>query len=125
MKNWRDVSDEPNAPAVRAFVQTQLTDADSPRVESFQIFTAGFVRGRSVLDGMVIENAEHVDFIIPYNALEIATRAGVKLTAPHHFGGGGYSSLMRVLISLLKMPRLIKYELFARSYINIFQVAPR
>jgi 2-polyprenyl-3-methyl-5-hydroxy-6-metoxy-1,4-benzoquinol methylase len=239
MKNWRDVSNEPNAPEVRAFLQRQLSDAYGPRVENFQAFISAFVRDRSVLDigavghvversatedfkhafikkiasrlvgidileepvnhlkslgydvrmldatsdldmgerferivigdviehvddpvkllkfaarhlapggsilcttpnpfyigymvemfrhGMVIENAEHVNFIIPSNALEIANRAGVNLTAVHHFGGGGYSPLRRGLISLLKMTGLIKYELFARSYIYIFQVAPR
>jgi SAM-dependent methyltransferase len=71
--------------------------------------------------GMVIENAEHVNFIIPSNALEIAYRADTKLVAVHHFGGGGNTMVRRALISLLKLTRLIKYEMFARSYIYIFQ----
>jgi 2-polyprenyl-3-methyl-5-hydroxy-6-metoxy-1,4-benzoquinol methylase len=239
MKNWRDVSKDPNSPEVRAFLQGQLTDAYGPRVESFQEFVADFVRDRSVLDigvvghvversgnedfrhgfikklarhlvgidileepikhlkflgydvrlvdatsdtdmgerfervvvgdviehvddpvklvrfaarhlapggqilcttpnplyvgylvemfrhGMVIENAEHVNFIIPSNALEVAHRAGAKLASVHHFGGGGNTLMRRVLISFLKLTRLIKFEMFARSYIYIFQRASK
>lgn len=235
MNNWRELSGDPNAREVRAYLQTQLSDAYGARVEDFEAFITGFVRDRTVLDvgvvghvvqrfekqdfrhgfikqfarrlvgvdileepinhlrsigydvrlvdatsdadmgerfervvigdviehvddpvrllkfaarhlapgglilcttpnpfyvgylaemfrhGMVIENAEHVNFVIPSNALEIAHRAGVKLVSVHHFGGGGNTLFRRALISFLKLTGLIKYEMFARSYIYIFQ----
>lgn len=237
MKNWREISPDPNATDVRAFLQGQLTAAYGPRVERFEDFIARFVRDHTVLDigvvghvversgnedfrhgfirkharrlvgidileapvthlrslgydvrlvdatsdfdmgerferivigdviehvddpirlikfaarhlapggqivcttpnpfyvgylvemfrhGMVIENAEHVNFIIPSNALEIAHRAGVELAGVHHFGGGGNTATRRALISVLKLTRLIRYEMFARSYIYIFRNA--
>jgi len=239
MNNWREISLDPNAKEVRAFLQAQLTAAYGPRVESFEDFIAGFVRERTVLDigvvghvversgnedfrhgfikklsrqvvgidileapvnhlsslgydvrlvdatsdadmgerfervvvgdviehvddpvkllrfaarhlapggrilcttpnpfyvgylvemfrhGMVIENAEHVNFIMPSNALEIAHRAGIRLAGVHHFGGGGNTPTRRALISVLKLTGLIKYEMFARSYIYIFEDASR
>jgi len=239
MNDWREISPDPNATDVRAFLQGKLTAAYGARVESFEDFVAAFVRGRSVLDigvvghvversgnkdfrhgfirtharhvvgidileepvnhlrsigydvrlvdatsdadigerfecvvigdviehvddpikllkfaarhlapggrimcttpnpfyvgylvemfrhGMVIENAEHVNFIIPSNALEIAHRAGIELAELHHFGGGGNTGARRALISLLKLTRLIRYEMFARSYIYMFRNAAR
>ena len=70
--------------------------------------------------GMVIENAEHVGFITPSNALELAHRAGVRLDELHHFGGGGNTFLRRSLISILKFTGLIRFEMFSRSYIYVF-----
>lgn len=239
MQNWREISPDPNAKAVRAFLQSRLEAANGPRVERYEDFIAGFVSERTVLDigvvghvversgnddfrhgfinklatrvvgidileapvnhlrsigydvrlvdatsdvdmgerferivvgdviehvddpvkllkfaarhlapggrilcttpnpfyvgylvemfrhGMVIENAEHVNFIIPSNALEIAHRAGARLAGVHHFGGGGNTRLRRALISLLKLTRLIRYEMFARSYIYIFEDGSR
>lgn len=75
--------------------------------------------------GMVIENAEHVNFIIPSNALELAHRAGVRLDELHHFGGGGNTLLRRALISILKLTRLIRFEMFSRSYIYVFVREPQ
>jgi SAM-dependent methyltransferase len=235
MKNWRELSTDPNAKAVRAFLHGQISDAYGPRVEDFQRFICEFVRERTVLDigvighvierfddgdfrhgfikkfasrlvgidileepvnhlrslgfdvrvmdatsdtdigerfervvigdviehvddpvrlikfaarhlapdglilcttpnpffvgylaemfryGMVIENAEHVSFIIPSNALEIAHRAGVKLVSVRHFGGRGNTLTKRALISLLKLTGLIRYEMLARTYIYIFK----
>lgn len=239
MKNWREISGDPNATEVRAFLQARLVEAYGPRVESYEAAIGDFVRGMSVLDigivghvaerssnedfrhgfikrlakslvgidilekpveqlrslgydarvvdatsdadmgerfervvigdviehvddpiklmkfasrhlapggrilcttpnpfyvgylvemfryGMVIENAEHVNFIIPSNALEIAHRAGIELVSLHHFGGGGNTRLRRACISLLKVTRLIDYEMFARTYIYVFQAASK
>jgi SAM-dependent methyltransferase len=87
-------------------------------------FYIGYLR-EMFRHGMVIENAEHVNFVIPSNALEIAHRAGMKLVGVHHAGGGGNTRARRALISLLKVTRLIKYEMFARSYLYVFQDASR
>jgi hypothetical protein len=66
-----------------------------------------------------------VNFIMPSNALEIAHRAGVVLTELHHFGGGGNTFLRRALISVLKVTRLIRFEMFSRSYIYVFEQEAR
>ena len=239
MNGWRDLSSDPNAKEVRAFLQAHLCASYGPRVEDLNAFIADFARERSVLDigvvghvvqrsgsedfrhglirksarrlvgidildepvehlkalgydvrvvdatsdldmgerfervvagdviehvddpvrllkfaarhlapgglflvttpnpfyvgylhemfrhGMVIENAEHVNFVIPSNALEIAHRAGMTLVGVHHAGGGGNTLARRVLITLLKITGLIRYEMFARSYIYIFQAGSR
>lgn len=235
LKNWREISNDPNAPEVRAYLQAILLRGLGRRVEDPELFTADFVRGRTVLDvgcighvverseteywrfgaiakiarhalgidilpeaidkvrargynvlvadatgdadlgerfervvigdviehvddpvrlirfaarhlapgglilcttpnpfyvgylvemfrhGMIIENAEHVTFIIPSNAIEIANRAGVELVGLHYQGGGGNTAMRRFLISLLKHTGLIGYEMFSRSYVYIFR----
>lgn len=82
-------------------------------------FYIGF-QGEILREGMVIANAEHVSWISPSNAMELAHRAGVELVAFHHFGGSGNTWLRRMLISLVKATRLIKFESFSLAYIYIF-----
>lgn len=71
-------------------------------------------------NGALIANAEHISWITPTNAMELAYRAGLSLRLVHHYTGGGNSALRRAGISLLKFLGLIKYEFFARSYIYVF-----
>ena len=71
-------------------------------------------------NGMLIANAEHVSWITPSNALELAYRAGLSLKRVHHYTGAGNSGFRRACISVLKIFGLIKYEFFARSYIYVF-----
>lgn len=71
-------------------------------------------------NGMLIANAEHVSWITPSNALELAHRAGLSLKRVHHYTGAGNSGFRRACISVLKILGLIKYEFFARSYIYVF-----
>lgn len=70
--------------------------------------------------GALIANAEHVSWITPSNALELAYRAGLSLKRVHHYSGAGNSGMRKTGISLLKWFGLIKYEFFARSYIYVF-----
>lgn len=71
-------------------------------------------------NGVLIANAEHVSWITPTNALELAFRADLDLKCFHHYSGAGNSVFRRVCISSLKIANLIKYEVFARSYIYVF-----
>ncbi len=71
-------------------------------------------------NGALIANAEHISWITPTNAMELASRAGLSLLRVHHYSGAGNSVFRRAGISLLKFLGLIKYEFFARSYIYVF-----
>jgi 2-polyprenyl-3-methyl-5-hydroxy-6-metoxy-1,4-benzoquinol methylase len=71
-------------------------------------------------DGMLIANAEHVSWITPSNAMELAFRAGLRLQRFHHYSGAGNAGWRRAVISMLKLSGLIKYEFFARTYIYVF-----
>ncbi len=71
-------------------------------------------------NGMLIANAEHISWITPSNAMELANRAGLLLKRVHHYTGAGNSGFRKAGISMLKMLGFIKYEFFARSYIYVF-----
>lgn len=73
-----------------------------------------------IRNGRLIANAEHISWITPSNALELAHRAGLALMRVHHYSGAGNSAVRKAGISLLKLSGLIKYEFFARSYIYVF-----
>lgn len=70
--------------------------------------------------GRLIANAEHVSWITPSNAMELANRAGLALRRVHHYAGAGNSGWRKAGISALKAFGLIKYEFFARSYVYVF-----
>lgn len=70
--------------------------------------------------GALIANAEHVSWITPSNALELASRAGLSLQRVHHYSGAGNSAFRRACIAALKTLGLIEYEFFARTYIYVF-----
>lgn len=72
-------------------------------------------------NGMLITNAEHVSWITPSNAMELAYRAGLSLKRVHHYTGAGNSGFRKASISILKTLGWIKYEFFARSYIYVFE----
>lgn len=72
-------------------------------------------------DGLVIANAEHVAWITPTNALEIAHRAGLRLQAYWHAGGDGNTFGRRAMISILKSMKILNHECFSRSYVYIFK----
>jgi 2-polyprenyl-3-methyl-5-hydroxy-6-metoxy-1,4-benzoquinol methylase len=74
-----------------------------------------------IRNGALIANAEHVSWITPTNAMELAFRAGLSLKHVHHYSGAGNSGFRKAGISILKALGLIKYELFARTYIYVFE----
>lgn len=74
-----------------------------------------------VRNGILIPNAEHVSWITPANALELAYRAELSLKLIHPFSGAGNTAFRRAFVSLLKTLGLIKYEFFARANIFIFE----
>lgn len=73
-----------------------------------------------IRNGALIANAEHISWITPSNALELASRAGLALKRVHHYSGSGNSSFRKACIAMLKTLGWIKYEFFARSYIYVF-----
>jgi 2-polyprenyl-3-methyl-5-hydroxy-6-metoxy-1,4-benzoquinol methylase len=72
-------------------------------------------------NGMLIANAEHISWITPSNAMELASRAGLSLKRVHHYTGAGNSGFRKACVSLLKALGWIKYEFFARSYVYVFE----
>jgi 2-polyprenyl-3-methyl-5-hydroxy-6-metoxy-1,4-benzoquinol methylase len=73
-----------------------------------------------IRNGALIANAEHVSWITPSNALELASRAGLTLLRVHHYSGAGNSAFRKGCIAVLKAFGLIDYEFFARTYIYVF-----
>lgn len=72
-------------------------------------------------NGLFIANAEHITWITPTMALEIAHRSGLRLHSYWHAGGHGNSFLRMAMIALLNFIKIINLEFFARSYIYIFE----
>ena len=72
-------------------------------------------------NGVMLANAEHVSWITPTNAIELAFRAGLSLKVIHHYTGGGNTVFRKACISTLKILGLIKYDYFARSFIYVFE----
>lgn len=73
-----------------------------------------------IRNGILIANAEHISWITPSNAMELASRAGLSLTRLHHYSGGGNSGFRKAGIAMLKLFGFIRYEFFARTYIYVF-----
>lgn len=74
-----------------------------------------------IRDGIFITNAEHVSWITPTMALELAHRADVRLHSYWHASGKGNTYFRRTMIGFLKLTKIINYDFFARSYIYIFE----
>lgn len=72
-------------------------------------------------DGFFIPNAEHVSWITPTMALELAHRSGVRLHSYWHTSGKGNTHSRRIMITLLKLTKIIHLDIFARSYVYIFE----
>lgn len=72
-------------------------------------------------NGVMLANAEHISWITPTNALELANRAGLSLKVIHHYTGEGNTAFRKACISVLKILGLIKYDYFARSYVYVFE----
>lgn len=75
----------------------------------------------SIRNGTLIANAEHIAWITPTNAVELANRANLSLIAVHHYTGSGNNVFRKTLISILRIFGLLQYELFARSYVYVFK----
>jgi len=48
-----------------------------------------------IRNGVLIANAEHISWITPTNALELAFRSGLSLKRRHHYSGAGNSSFRK------------------------------
>lgn len=72
---------------------------------------------------MFIPNAEHVAWISPTMALELAHRAGLRLVTYHHTQGDGKTFKRRIAVQLLKTFGLRENELFSGCFYYIFAAA--
>lgn len=60
--NWRDLSEDPNAPAVQAYLRATLRAARQPTIADVNAFLLDFVRDQTVLDiGIVAHTIEQAD----------------------------------------------------------------
>lgn len=71
-----------------------------------------------------VPNAEHVAWLVPSHALELAARAGVELFEYRHISGNGTTPARRVLSRALEMVRVRESELFAGGFSFVFRALP-
>lgn len=74
----------------------------------------------AVRDGTFVANAEHVSWITPTMALELAHRAGLELQGIWQTQGEGASRLRKVALALLQRAGQRDSELFCTSYGYVF-----
>jgi len=75
---------------------------------------------RVVKEGTFIANAEHMSWVTPSMAIEIASRAGVRLKNYYPMIGRPKSILKRFIKKILKIILSEDNEIYASSYIYIF-----
>lgn len=72
--------------------------------------------------GILIPNAEHVTWITPSMALELAHRAGLSLSSYWHIQGKGHNLIRRGIIKALMLTGKLDNEIFAGSFFYIFEL---
>lgn len=72
--------------------------------------------------GVFIPNAEHVNWITPTMALELASRAGLTLDSYHHTQGDGKTIKRKVMVQTLQALGLRDAEMFSGAFYYIFRV---
>ena len=78
----------------------------------------------SVRDGVFLANAEHVAWITPTMALELAHRAGLRLHSYWHTQGEGKTPLRKLAVKALELAGQRDSELFSGSFYYIFEPLP-
>ena len=76
---------------------------------------------RSVRDGTFIPNAEHVSWVSPTMALELAHRAGLELDSYWHTQGEGKTLLRSLAVKALDAAKLRDSELFSGCFYYVFR----
>jgi 2-polyprenyl-3-methyl-5-hydroxy-6-metoxy-1,4-benzoquinol methylase len=74
--------------------------------------------------GSYLPNAEHVAWISPSHALELAGRAGLELAEYWLISGDGKTPARKVLSTVLDLLRVRESEIFAGSFAYVFELAP-
>ncbi|MEC9441423.1 MAG: methyltransferase domain-containing protein [Myxococcota bacterium] len=77
----------------------------------------------SVREGVFIPNAEHVAWISPTMAIEIAHRAGLELDAYWHTQGDGKTFKRKLAVKMLELGNLRESELFSGSFYYVFKLS--
>jgi hypothetical protein len=75
-----------------------------------------------LVDGMFIPNAEHVSWISPTMALELAHRAGLTLDGYWHTQGEGKTPLRSLGVKVLDRVGLRDSELFSGCFYYVFRL---
>lgn len=81
-------------------------------------FVGSFVR--VMREGVSVENAEHVSWMTPTMALEVAQRADLGLFGYWHTQGTGSTFLRKLAVKGLKLAGKLENELFAGAFCFVF-----
>lgn len=71
-------------------------------------------------EGVFLPNAEHVSWITPTLALELAARAGLRLERYYHTGGEGKTLARKVFAAMLRRMRRRDAEMFSAHFYYVF-----
>lgn len=100
--------------AARHLAHDGLIMVSTPNPFSYSFFM------RVIKEGTFVANAEHISWITPSMALEIACRAGVRLENYYPMIGRPRSILKRFMKKILRIILPENNEIYASSYIYIF-----
>ncbi len=78
---------------------------------------------RSLREGRFIANAEHVGWITPTCAMELARRSGLELAELWHTQGEGKTPMRKLAVGALSLLRLRDSELFSGNFYYVFAAA--
>jgi len=101
------------------FASRHLTEDGVIMVSTPNPFNYLFIN-RVIKEGTFIANAEHISWITPTMAMEIANRAGVRLKSYHPFIGKPKSIVKRLLKKILAFVMREDNEIYASSYVYLF-----
>lgn len=100
--------------AARHLAHDGLIMVSTPNPFSYSFFM------RVIKEGTFIANAEHISWVTPSMAIEIASRAGVRLKNYYPTIGRPKSILKRFIKKILRIILPEDNEIYASSYIYIF-----
>lgn len=75
----------------------------------------------SIRDSLFIANADHVYWITPTMALELAQRAGLRLHSYWHIQGKGHTLLRKLVVKALQLTGQLDSEPFCGSFNYVFE----
>jgi len=106
-----------NPVALLEFASRHLSDDGQIMVSTPNPFSIHFIL-RVIREGTLIANAEHISWITPTNALEIANRAGIYLK--NYYISQPKSLAKRLIKKILKIVLREDNEIYVDTYIYIF-----
>jgi 2-polyprenyl-3-methyl-5-hydroxy-6-metoxy-1,4-benzoquinol methylase len=106
-----------NPVALLEFASRHLSDDGQIMVSTPNPFSIYYIL-RVIREGTFIANAEHISWITPTNALEIANRSGISLK--NYYISQPKSLAKRLIKKILKIVLREDNEIYAATYIYIF-----